>query len=35
MSSEIFCYIYLGGAGLGKNGVLGLLTVSLRPYFQF
>jgi hypothetical protein len=30
MSAGISCYICLGDAGLGKNGVLGLLTVSLQ-----
>jgi hypothetical protein len=31
MPVGIFCYICLGDAGLGRNGVLRLLTVSLRP----
>jgi hypothetical protein len=30
MSIGIFCYIFLGDAVLGKNGVLGLVFVSPR-----
>ena len=34
MLAGIFYNICLGGAGLGKSGVLGLLSVSLQPRFQ-
>jgi hypothetical protein len=34
MSAEISCYICLGDVGLGRNGVLRLLFVSLRPRSQ-
>jgi hypothetical protein len=34
MSYGISCYICLGDVGLGRNGVLGLLTVSLWPRSQ-
>jgi hypothetical protein len=32
MSIESFCYIFLGDAGLGRNGALELHFVSLRPH---
>jgi hypothetical protein len=34
MLARISCYICLGDVGLGRNGVLGLLSVSLRPRSQ-
>jgi hypothetical protein len=30
-----FCYIFLGDAGLGRNGVLELLFVSPRPHSPY